>query len=187
MISCIALKNKVPEIHRTILNLSKFYKLSLNKGFEFLTIKNEIEHVSLYFSIQNARYENKLKLELDVDSSLNDYHIIKIILQPIVENSILHGILEKETIEGTISISVHRYNEVICLVVEDDGIGMDKDTCESILNNQVQNNTSGYGIKNIHNRIQLFYGLSYGVTIESTPNIGTKTAITIPYSDNNTN
>lgn len=185
MISCIAIKNSIPEIEKAISTLSKFYKLSLNKGKDLLSVKDEIEHVTLYASILNSRYENKIKFMLDIDELIYNFYVVKIILQPIIENSILHGILEKENREGTIKLTAKLYGNSIIFTVEDNGVGMNSDMVESILYKTTNINPTGYGLRNVNNRIQLFYGYEYGIHIESKLGFGTKVTIIIPCHDKN--
>jgi two-component system, sensor histidine kinase YesM len=175
-----ALEHDVPDIESIVISLAKFYKLSLNKGKEIVSLEDEIMHVSVYVEIQNQRFENQIKLILDIDDSLYNYSILKIILQPIVENSILHGILEKANNSGTIKITGTIESEIITLVVEDDGIGMSEEKLENLFIDESSSQSNGYGVKNINNRIKLNYGNQFGLSYSSSEGQGTRVKITIP-------
>ena len=118
------------------------------------------------------------KLTIDVPEELYDYKIIKIILQPLVENAILHGIREKSSESGEITIRAGLEDGVITISIEDDGIGIPEEKLGTLLTRGEKN--SGYGVWNIHERIQLSYGTQYGLRYTSRPYIGTTVFITFP-------
>lgn len=181
MINWMAYKNMNKEISEAVKSLAKFYKLSLSKGKDTVSIKDELTHVSLYVQIQNMRYSNRISLKIDVDEQLYNFSILKITLQPIVENSILHGILGKGSEHGEIIISGTLKDNDILLSVTDDGVGMSKDILNKILTENVSSkNGSGYGIKNIDQRIKLCYGENYGLSFHSEYGKGTSVNIKIP-------
>ena len=180
LINWMSVKYKIPEIGSVVENLSKFYKLSLSRGEDVVTINNEIEHVKAYVKIQNMRLGDNLALEVSIPDELLEYRILKIILQPFVENSILHGIMEKEEETGIIKISVNLSEDVITIQVEDDGVVMDMTKIENILMGTHPKNYSSYGIKNINERLVLNYGDKYGLKYSSALGKGTKVSITIP-------
>lgn len=188
MINWSAIRNKIPEISSIVKSLAKFYKLSLSKGKESVPLGNEIEHVLLYIDIQNKRFENKITTLLDIDEEIYKYSIIKILLQPIVENSILHGIMEKENKSGTIEISAKLENHLIKIKIVDDGVGIPKQKLETLLIKPSSNPTRGFGVQNVNNRIKLFYGDKYGISYKSAVGVGTEVEIIIPailYDENN--
>ena len=123
------------------------------------------------------RFENHFKLITDVPEALYNYKIIKIILQPLVENAILHGLREKSSESGTITIKARLDDGVITISIEDDGVGIPPEKLDSLL---TKNEKSGYGVWNIHERIQLSYGSQYGLRYTSRPYIGTTVYITFP-------
>ena len=180
LINWMSVRSNSPEISRVVEALSKFYKLSLSKGEDTVTIKNELEHVQTYVEIQNMRFENKIALVIDVPEELQEYMILKLVLQPIVENSIIHGILEKEGETGTIKISGALTDEVIRLYVEDDGVGMPEETALQLLTIITSHESHGYGVKNINERIKLYYGREYGLSYQSALGKGTILTITVP-------
>lgn len=180
MINWHALKNEGAEIVTIVDSLAKFYKLSLNKGNEIVTLKEELMHVQSYFHIQNLRYKN-IKMNILVPEELFDLTLPKIILQPIVENAILHGILYKEGKSGTVTISGRQENDIILLKVDDDGIGIPPDKLEKLQSGQIKSNRgSGFGVRNINERIQLYYGIDYGLSYTSKYGKGTSVEIRIP-------
>ena len=181
MINWFALKNMGDEITATVESLARFYKLSLSSGKEVITIKDELMQVSSYFQIQNMRFKNKIVLNINVDEAIQQCSILKLTLQPIVENSILHGILCKESKSGTITIFGRLDDDIIILRVDDDGIGIPEDKLQKIMEGKVKSNhEGGFGIRNTNKRIKLYYGDSYGLTYFSEYGKGTIVEIKIP-------
>ncbi|MCX7709888.1 MAG: sensor histidine kinase [Clostridia bacterium] len=180
LINCIAIKHNIPDIIAMVNALAKFYKLSLSKGNDIVPVKDELAHVQLYVQIQNMRFDNRIGLELDIEERLYEYRILKILLQPIVENSILHGIFEKESKSGTIRITGKLMENTIVITVADDGIGIPDENLQGILENSIGKESHGYGIKNIHQRIKIYYGEQYGLSYRSTVGVGTEVEVRIP-------
>ncbi|MBM7564194.1 cache domain-containing sensor histidine kinase [Paenibacillus sacheonensis] len=180
MINWSAVMSGNAEIETMIQSLSTFYKIGLSKGDDIIPVRNEIEHVRAYVTLQNLRYQDQIALELDVDEGILGLEMLKITLQPIVENAILHGILRSPSKSGTIRISGARKSDIVVFTVEDDGAGMPPDIVERILDQDTQDEFHGYGIKNIQERIQLQYGAAYGLAYESEPGRGTTVRITLP-------
>ena len=168
------------KIVEMVQSLSIFYKIGLSKGMDIISIKNEIEHVKAYVNIQNLRFSNQITLEIDVDEEVYSYGILKITLQPFVENAIHHGILKKAEKSGIIRISAKRINDNIVFKIQDNGIGMSEDIVESLPNKDTFDEFHGFGIKNINERIKLQFGQQYGIHFDSTPGVGTTVTITIP-------
>lgn len=164
--------------------LGTLFKIGLSKGKELITIGEELEHVTSYLEIQKIRYGKKLNYSMDVDGGILQRMTIKLILQPFVENAIYHGIKEN-TRPGHIRITGSRYGdgEGVLLQIEDDGIGMEAPRLEAI-NRRLQEGTgdenSGYGIYNVNERIRLYFGKDYGVTMQSDPEEKTTVQIRIP-------
>ncbi len=186
MINWMAYKNMNSEISSAVKKLAKFYKLSLNKGKDVITIEDEVNHVSLYTEIQNMRYSNRISLEIDINDFIRTCKIPKITLQPIVENSITHGIFAKGDVEGKILITGSIDNNAIYLRISDDGIGIKENDLSFILSekkvksNSTSSKGSGYGIKNINERLKLYYGDDYGLSFSSIYEKGTTVTIKIP-------
>ena len=127
------------------------------------------------------RYRNRISLEINISEEINNYLIPKITLQPIVENSISHGILAKGNVNGKITISGDILNDEIYLNVYDDGIGIEKEKLPLLLSSEeIETNGSGYGLKNINQRLTLLYGESYGLSFNSTYGYGTTVTIKLP-------
>jgi two-component system, sensor histidine kinase YesM len=165
--------------------LSSFFRISLSKGRDWITIAEEVERTRSYLTIQKMRYRDILDFKIEVDQAAADYTILKLILQPLVENALYHGIKNKRG-GGTIIVRAKKENQdEILLEVEDDGIGF---TPEKLARLQEELNDdsgdirleSGFGVGNVNNRIRLYYGKQYGVTIKSEYNTGTSVALVIP-------
>jgi two-component system sensor histidine kinase YesM len=187
MINWMSFKNMNTEISEAVKSLAKFYKLSLSKGKDIVTLGDEISHISSYVQIQNMRYSNRICLVVNVDEKITHYSIIKITLQPIIENAILHGILGKGAENGVITISGKVENDILFVYVSDDGTGIPKELLDKIFTGDISSKKgSGYGIKNIDQRIKLYYGENYGLTFRSELGKGTEVEIKIPaiLSDN---
>ena len=178
---------KSTEVVKMTSALSKLFRISINKGQEFVTLKQELEHVESYLTIQKMRYGEKLDYIIQVQDTLLPLRIIKIIIQPIVENAIYHG-LKKMPGKGTIKIEVYKEQneneEHLCIDVVDDGVGMDASTVEQLLSGQIlsKNKSGGVGVYNVDQRIKLYYGESYGLRIQSEMFEGTCVTIRLPYS-----
>lgn len=179
MIYWLAVKNKVPAIENAAKSLGRFYKLSLGHGEDIVTLEKELVHVSTYVSIQNMRFEDKIKLEINVPKELYSCHIIKIVLQPLVENAILHGIYEKDDSCGTIIITGCVTDDILQISIVDDGVGMSLQQLDTLLTTPREN--KGYGVWNINERIRLTYGEPYGLRFTSSPNVGTCVFISFPF------
>ncbi len=180
LINWTAINNNVPEISETVQSLSKFYKLSLSKGTNIISISDEIEHVKMYMDIQNRRFNNIFQFTVRISEAVLEYTIIKIILQPILENSIIHGILHKPEKKGSISILGEMKDNDILLTVKDDGIGISEEQMADLLSASQPANKHGYGIRNINERIKLYYGEQYGLSYRSTAGYGTEVTVRIP-------
>ena len=175
-------KKEVIKITKT---LSNFFRISLSKGEDWITIADEIEHVRSYLTIQKMRYRDILDYSIDVPAEFLEYTILKITIQPLVENALYHGIKNCRR-KGHIRITCEElYAERLLFKVRDDGAGMDKDRLKEI-NNALENNKliikskSGLGLKNINQRIRLFYGKDFGLRIRSIQGKGTTAEIVLP-------
>lgn len=185
MISWLSYQNKSEEISSVVYALSKFYKISLNRGSYIVPISDEISHVTYYMKIQDMRFSGNVHFITDVPHQLLQFSIPKISLQPIVENALFHGILEKKDKSGTIILSGAMEGENLRLFIEDDGLGIPSEQLHLLLqstNNDTSAQSSGshYGLRNIDKRIKLQYGEQYGLSFESIPGTGTKVCILLP-------
>lgn len=181
LINWMSKQYRARKIEDVVAALSKFYKLSLNYGEDTISIRDELEHVKAYVLIQNMRFKDRISLELNIPESLFEYGILKIILQPLVENAIIHGILEKGGESGKISVYGELDGCTINLFVQDDGVGLSSEKMSQILASEIlPNSHNGYGVRNIDQRLKLNYGNDFGLSFESVPGRGTTVKITIP-------
>lgn len=181
MINWLAQSGKQKEVSLAVQTLSKFYKLTLSKKNITTPIREELRHVELYVKLQNMRYENKISFLIDVPDEILDFEIPKLVLQPIVENSIQHGIFEKESKAGTIVIMAWIEGTDIVFVISDDGVGIPPEKMPLILDGTYEDGKgSNIGIYNTHLRLQLLYGKGYGLHYESTPGQGTEVQVRLP-------
>jgi len=168
-------------IASTINSLVKLLQASTYTNKDFVTIQEEIENVKNYIAIQKFRYSSLFDVNYEIDDSITEYYTLKLILQPIVENAIHHG-LEDITEGGKITIGARKSGENIELWVEDNGKGIDEEQLKIILEKDIKETTSysSIGISNTEKRIKLYYGESYGLAFDTTKDKGTKVIVTIP-------
>ncbi len=159
-------------------DLARLFRISISKGHELIPIQKEVEHAKSYLKIQHFRYKNDFSYEFDVEEGCLPYYCNKITLQPIIENAICHG-LDRMVDEGKIKISIYEKEGDIIFTVEDNGVGMTPEQCRMILQNEPSGQT-GIGIKNVNDRIRIYFGEAYGLKIESEPDVGTKVIISMP-------
>lgn len=179
MIHWLAMKHRAPEISDIVGRLAKFFRLSLSEGRDVITIREELEHVRTYLDIQNKRFGGTIEHFYEIEAGLESCVTVKLILQPIVENSVLHGIQEREDKRGTIRITAAREEGTLRIVVEDDGVGMNPEKAER-LGQKLREGGGGYGLQNVIDKIKLYYGEGYGLEFESEPGRGTRVTIRIP-------
>ncbi len=163
-------------------SLSDFFKASLNKGKEIVSVRDELQHVRSYLEIQQIRYQDILSYEINVPESLYDCSIPKITLQPVIENALYHGIKNRRAL-GKISVMGIDEENTMLLRVVDDGIGMSAERLSEVrkaLSGDEPGSGAIYGLYNVNERIRLNYGENYGITIESTQGEGTKVMIRLP-------
>nr|MCR5753305.1 sensor histidine kinase [Acetatifactor sp.] len=174
MINWMAQKNETENIRDVVQAMSKFYRLTLSKGKDIVSIGDEIKMCEAYMEIQKRRYRGKILYEVEVDEEIEKYLIPKITLQPFLENAIVHGINEKEDARGVVILNGWMEDGRITLSVTDDGTGMKE--------NETKKTHSGshYGLDNISKRLELFYGEKIPVLVESSMGVGTCVVINIP-------
>ena len=175
LIQYLAKENKPDDVTYLIKNLSKFYRTSLHTKGDFVKIENELEHISYYVAIENVKHDNSINLDIDISEDIMNFSIPKITLQPLIENSINHGILEKDPPCGTISVKAKKENDDIYIYIRDDGVGISPHKIKEIKNG----NTNRIGILNTDKRLKLFFGNEYGLTIEGKENEYTLVTIKI--------
>ncbi|MBD5476598.1 MAG: sensor histidine kinase [Lachnospiraceae bacterium] len=150
--------------------LSTFYRTMLNKGKQITTIASELENTKSYVSIQQMMHSQSFDAIYDIDENLLEYPIPNLLLQPLAENAIIHGLDHRELSgRAILSISCYQENQDIIFKVMDNGCGMSDEECEQILTKD----SKGYGVKNVHQRMQLYYGPEYGLAFHSTKGMGT--------------
>ena len=182
--------------HQDVVNmitaLSSFLRIGLNKGRDFIAIKEEAEHVDSYLQIQHFRYEDILDYEIDIDSEIRDCRTLKLTLQPIVENALYHGIKNRRE-KGFLQILGWREDDTILLQVKDNGIGIKADVLarmqqlvqsgETEAEKADPNRREGFGIANVAERIRLNFGAEYGLQIESEYGVGTVVTVRLPVNN----
>ncbi len=160
--------------------LARFFRISISKGSEIIGVRDEVEHARSYLVIQKIRYKNKFDFSFNVQEEANSLTTIKLILQPIVENAIYHGI-NKIHDKGEISVDVYIENDTLVFRVTDNGFGIEPERLRGILNREATSqHAGGVGLKNVHERIKLSYGNEYGIAIVSELEVGTTVYIRIP-------
>ena len=177
-ISVLAMGNGDKVASRAILYLSDFYRITLSKGKQDIPIREELNLLESYLKIQRMRFDDSIEVEYELDESLLDVHVVKLTLQPIVENAIHHG---RDDDSEVFHILIRLFEEQGKTVFEviDDGCGMDPEKLMD-LQNSMNHSEGGYGLRNVNIRIKLQYGPQYGVYIESERGFGTKIRIEFP-------
>ncbi len=158
--------------------LAKLFRISISRGKEMIPIRDELEHASRYLQIEKFRYKNQFTYTFQVDESCLEYYCNKITLQPIIENAIYHG-LNRMVDEGEIHIVLKSEENDIIFLITDNGVGMRPEEAEGILNRE-PGDLTGIGIKNVNDRIKIYFGEKYGLTIQSELDEGTQVTIRMP-------
>lgn len=172
-----ALRNHDTELAGLISSLAVFYRTTLNQGESITTVEKELENVRAYLDIQTAIHEGRFEVHCEIEEGMEEYEMPALILQPLVENAVEHGILEcKRGNFGHLVIRTRSSAEELFLEVEDDGDGMTKEQIEEILVHQKK----GYGVKNVNDRLQLFFDEEYGLNFYPNEPYGTKAVVHIP-------
>jgi len=181
LINWQAMDNGAAEITEIAQSLAKFYRISLSKGRQVISVAEELEHVKAYVSIENKHFDGAIHLHISVPEEILELACINIILQPFVENSIMHGIAEDINIQTcNISISAAKAGGDVYFTIQDDGKGMTQAQIEHLFTTGTGTSNNGYGVKNVDSRIKLCYGEKYGLSYESQPGKGTSVKIHIP-------
>ncbi len=172
---------KESDVQRTTKALADFYRIALSKGQEIISIDEEIENVTSYLSIQKIRYSDIFDFEVNIPEDITRYDILKLTIQPLVENSIYHGLKEKGSF-GRIVINGYSTDEKIIIKVIDDGIGMTGEKMDKILYEEEpgMENRNFFGLRSVNERIKLYFGDKYGISLKSEPGCGTEVTIAIP-------
>lgn len=174
--------NEPDEAVTMVVTLSDFFREILSKGKEFISIKEEEKHISSYLQIQEMRYRDILEYDIQLDQVIYKYQILKLTLQPVVENALYHGIKYKRA-KGCIHIHGEKEGDIIRLTVRDDGVGMDEEELEQLrqqIEKPCQETEKGFGLANVNERIHMYFGPEYGMKIQSQKGKGTTVEIVIP-------
>ncbi len=183
-INSLALMGEVASVCNLVDSLGSYYRISLSKGKEVISIGEELDMVKNYLLIQKMRYPDLFTVSFTIDDKCNNYRILKLVLQPLVENALYHGIRNKVG-GGTIAIRTEHLNDHIRITVEDDGVGMSKEFIESMLGHNIRSNETGFGLRGTIERLRIFYGMDNCFQIESKLDCGTKITLLIPINKEN--
>lgn len=174
--------NDTDKAVRMVVSLSEFFRLVLSKGKEYITIREEELHLRSYLEIQQVRYHDILEYEIAIDSEIYDCRILKLTLQPLVENSLYHGIKYKRA-KGKVIVTGKKEGELIHFLVQDNGVGMETEELEKLreeIRRPCKTTKKGFGLANVNERIRMNFGMQYGMEINSVKGEGTCVSITIP-------
>lgn len=184
-ISWMAEDGQIDDVVEMVSALSEFFRTGLSKGHDYITLKQEESHIRSYLQIQQFRYADILKYEIDIPEAIGDFMLLKLTLQPLIENALYHGIKQKRG-KGKIKVTADYDENTIFLRVEDNGIGMKENELQalrqSIERGNLGTSDKGFGLANVHERIRLNYGNDYGLVIDSIYQEGTCVTICLPSS-----
>lgn len=176
---------KREEASQIVTALARFFRISLSNGRSIITVKSELDHVRNYLMIQHMRFKNKFSYQIEADEEVLNLASLKLMLQPMVENAIYHG-MEFMDGDGEIKIRCYLEDEKLYFKVEDNGLGMTEEQVEKVLSGEtksISNRGSGIGVKNVNERIKLYFGEEYGLRIDSEPDVGTTITLCLPAKD----
>ena len=173
--------SKQYDIEELVKMLAKILRKNIQAGNQDVELRTEVELITCYLKIQQYRFGDRIQYEIEMDPKMEHIRILPLILQPIVENSIVHGLEVKEGV-GHILISIGREENDLLILIEDDGVGMEKKKLEMLRSNMNRGNENGthIGMQNVHQRIRLRYGEMYGLELDSAEGVGTRVKIRIP-------
>lgn len=174
--------NKADEAVNMVVTLSDFFRLVLSRGKEIISLREEERHIRSYLEIQEVRYRDILEYHIQIEAELYDYQILKLSLQPLVENALYHGIKYKRA-KGYIHISGEKAGDVLHLTVSDNGIGMEEDELAELqkeIERPCRETEKGFGLANVNERIRMYFGADYGMRVTSEKGKGTVVELTIP-------
>jgi len=176
--------NKQSEIDEMVINLATFLRVGLHKGDNIISVADELRHVESYIKIEKTRFHDLFDVEFELEDGIVDKKTVKVILQPVVENCIIHG-FKRIDYTGKIIIRAYTQSDSIIFEVEDNGCGME--LCEKGEIPRSKQATGGYGLYNVNKRLQMFYGEDYGLTFDSKPGLYTIVKIKIKNEADNYN
>ncbi|MGN0427744.1 MAG: sensor histidine kinase [Agathobacter sp.] len=174
--SALALTKDYDNCFKMMQAIGNFYRNSLNSGLDYICVRDEVECIKSYITILNIRYDNKIRMEYNVDENVLEEKVLKLILQPLVENAVYHGI--KENVDwGHISVKIFGDEDEIILIVADDGKGMSEERIKEVLSGKAATGRSGFGLYSLKQRLILYYGISEPLMINSDPGVGTEVIV----------
>ena len=176
MMNWMAIRSGQMDISKVTLALSTFYRTALSKGEDMVTIETCIRNMEAYLEIQLTMHDYNFTVEWDIDPDIKNEKMPKLLLQPVVENAIEHGIDEKEEGDKKLFLSFKGQGDDVEIIVRDNGTGMEQEKAETLVTYQAK----GYGLKNVNDRIRLLYGEAYGIRIFSEPGEGTNVIMRFP-------
>lgn len=176
MMNWMAIRSNQMEISKVTLALSTFYRTALSKDEDVVTVENCIQNMQAYLEIQLTMHDNNFSVDWDIDPTIKNEKMPKLLLQPVVENAIEHGIDEKEHGDKKIFLSFRGNGDDVVITVRDNGMGMPQEKAETLVTYQAK----GYGLKNVNDRIRILYGENYGIRIFSAPDEGTTVVMRFP-------
>lgn len=177
-VSALALMKDHENCFKMTQALGSFYRNSLNSGMDFVTIQEEIQCIRSYITILNIRYDDKIKIDYEVEEHLLKRKILKLLLQPLIENAVHHGIKGNNGL-GHISIKIFEDEDEIILMVADDGVGMSEERIEEIMEGKTVTGKAGFGIHSLKQRITLYYGIKNPIIIQSEIGLGCEVAVRV--------
>ena len=187
-IYCIAKLHEVREITELASSLINFFRISLSGGKELITVREMLDQIDYYVSIQNVRFKGQFEVITDMEEELLDRCFLKFLLQPLVENAIIHGMKNKKG-RGVIEIAGYKVKEGVKLVVKDNGIGIPSEKLakirENLADTREEESDDMFALRNIHRRIQLYYGERYGLHLFSTEGMGAVVEVFLPAAEIN--
>lgn len=170
---------EISEAVTMVSSLSNYFRFSLSRGKNVITLAEEEQHIRSYLEIQQMRYRDLMEYEIDIPDQLKYFLLPKLTLQPLVENALYHGIKNRRR-KGFIHVTGRTQYERMILEVADDGPGMTEERLEEVRASLADGRREGFGLRTVHQRIQILFGGEYGLAVESTPDIGTRIIVTIP-------
>ncbi len=176
LINWRAIRADAPDISEMAQLLSTFYRTTLNKGKQLTSVADELKNTRSYIDIQRIMHSGQFEAIYQIEEGLGEYLMLNLLLQPLVENAIVHGLDQRPDGGGILRITAAHKKDTIVFMVEDNGVGIDPQALPNLLTQD----SGGYGIKNVHERIQLYYGKEFGLTLESKLSVGTRATLTIP-------
>ena len=170
---------EISEAVKMVGSLSNYFRFSLSRGKNVITLAEEEQHIRSYLEIQQMRYRDLMEYKVDIPDQLKNFILPKLTLQPLVENALYHGIKNRRR-KGFIRLTGRAQNERLILEVADDGPGMTEERLDEVRASLTDGKREGFGLRTVHQRIQILFGGEYGLAVESTPDVGTRIIVTIP-------